>query len=98
MFENAGGKIKKSAMVFFWLGVIGCIVLAFVAWDNWWIDTFPIILCFIAAVVICYVESLIIYGFGQLVEDTQQIREAAGKEKVVVAKQMSKSEDVLPDL
>ena len=69
MFDNIGGKIKTVAQVITWLGIIVSIIAFFVlsTFDN------AIGLAFVVLIVGClasWLSSLTLYGFGQLIQNT----------------------------
>ncbi len=88
MFENIGKKIRTVAVVFFVLGFIGAI-LASVATAvsivyffsvsnmplNFLIPTIVSVIVFIVGVVLAWLGNLCLYGFGQLISDTTEIKE-----------------------
>ncbi len=74
LFENAGGKIKGLAWVSFWSGVavsiIFCVILFAIDLTLSWIG----ILIIICGPLISLILSLFTYGFGEIVENTTEIR------------------------
>lgn len=80
MFENIGGKIKKFAQIMCWIGM-GASALAGVLLlfgPAWWLGI-------IIAVVGCFVSwigSFLLFGFGQLIEDTSAIRRTLSNDGV----------------
>ncbi|MBR5473728.1 MAG: hypothetical protein IKU82_07055 [Clostridia bacterium] len=73
MDSNVGEKIKNSAIIYRWIGIAFFIITG-------------VILLFTGAVFVAIVEvftgigivmlsSLVLYGFGQLIENTQVLRE-----------------------
>ena len=82
MYDNIGGKIKGLAK---WGCIIGSIIMAisgivFMTQDE---DFIPAgILLLILGPVICWINSWILYGFGELIEKTSNIERAmSGNEK-----------------
>lgn len=78
MFENIGGKIKKLAKVWLWLGSIGLFVLAMIMFisssdeygaEEDFYSTLGYIFLF-GGPICTYMNSLLIYGFGQLIENS----------------------------
>ncbi|MBQ7277590.1 MAG: hypothetical protein IJR17_00070 [Clostridia bacterium] len=70
MFEDCGEKIKKIAVVCFVLSLIASIGLAIFLGDeenSFWIGA----LVFVAGCVVSYIESLLLYGFGCIVENNE---------------------------
>ena len=75
MFDNIGAKIKMLAMVVCWIEIIGSIIAGIVVIAN----GYDLVLLgagiMLAGTLISWVGSFFIYGFGQLVDDTQKLRE-----------------------
>ena len=74
MYANIGGKIKTLASVLCWAGIIisclfGLITLAFGG-------------IFIAAIgsLMSWISSFVLYGFGQIIENTDKLVTAAKSE------------------
>ena len=80
MFDNIGSKIKTVAATIAWLGIIGSIIIGSVmikeandsyypsvmgAWGGW--------LVMIVGSLSSWVSSFTLYGFGQLIENTDII-------------------------
>ena len=72
MFDNIGGKIKELVKLSFGAGVIICCIYGLVSIKYDGVGTG--LLYIIGGSLICWISSFIIYGFGQLVEDTQALR------------------------
>ena len=73
MFDNIGGKIKTLAKVVCWIGIIACIITGIVLMAT---DDDLILVGILTAVVgslLSWVSSFILYGFGQLVENSDTI-------------------------
>lgn len=69
MFKNIGGKIKTLAEILAMLGMIGSIILGIIelmAGENVLIG----FLIFIIGSIASWLSSCFIYGFGQLIENT----------------------------
>lgn len=86
MFENVGEKLKKFAKILFVLAVIGDIICAFIFGietdyyrDGVLNDMFWIFL--LIGPIVSYLQSMILYGFGELVEKTTKTKQLM--EKVV---------------
>lgn len=73
MFENVGRKIKGLAWTIFWLATIICCVIGIIKLCANRNSVGWIIL--ILGPVACWLAVLLLYGFGQLIEDTHAIRE-----------------------
>ena len=93
MFENAGGKIRKIAIVNFWIVVVVSVILAFVlgfeeeyqeyhiyyyGYGGYTTTEFYAEYFFgflIGVPLVMYIETLFLVAFGNLVENTQIIKE-----------------------
>lgn len=72
MYDNVGGKIKGIAQLVTWLGIIASII-GFIALAG---DEDTIVLAFVVLIIGCigsWLSSLTIYGFGQLIENSDII-------------------------
>lgn len=67
MFDNIGGKIKGFAKVVAWLGIILSVIIGFLS-----IETGGILIIIIGSVS-SWVGSFVLYGFGQLVENSDKL-------------------------
>ncbi len=66
MFNNPGEKIKKLAVISFVCGIIISVILAFALGE-----TFPIIIAILlGGPLTAYISSLLLYGFGTLIVNT----------------------------
>ena len=77
MFENPGTKIKKISIVLFWLSIIVIAILGFfgmVSMNNGY-DMLRALGLLIFGPIICYISTLYIVAFGELVENTAAIKE-----------------------
>lgn len=91
MFNNPGQKLKTVAYVLFWLGIIGSIILAFtfgfveerisihLSYTETVFKASYFFGFLIGGILLTYIESLCLYGFGELIENT------ISKEKPVVS-------------
>ena len=73
MFDNIGGKIKTLAMVVTWVGIIASVLSSFIFLV---IDDDMFIIGGVVAVfgsLLSWASSLVLYGFGQLIENTDII-------------------------
>ena len=90
MFENAGQKIKKIAIITFWITVVASVILAFaLGWEKeyhsyyyysggYYTTEFNAEYFFgflIGVPLVMYIETLFLVAFGNLVENTQTIKE-----------------------
>ena len=87
MFNHPGKKIMLFAKILFWIQGIASTVLPFVGLVMF-LDSEPELIEFIGVFFLCivgvaiawvlaWVTSIFIYGFGQLIDDTEVSREAA---------------------
>ena len=73
MFDNIGGKIKTLAKVVCWIGIIACIItgIVLIAMDE---DSILVgILTAVVGPLLSWVSSFVLYGFGQLVENSDTL-------------------------
>ncbi|MBQ2760207.1 MAG: hypothetical protein IJE93_10605 [Clostridia bacterium] len=79
MYNNIGKKIKGLAKIVVYAGisvcVIGGIATIFILSDNYYTKDFAFIGLIIALVgsLLCWLSGFFIYGFGELVDQTQEI-------------------------
>ncbi len=77
MFDNIGEKIKVLAKVLFWIGVLGSFVLAFYylymfsGYGGAAIIIFAVTA--FAGGLISWISTIFLYGFGQLVENSDKL-------------------------
>lgn len=103
MFTNPGHKLKIAAHVLFWIGIVGSIVLAvmfgiveeqisvYLSYTETVFRAGYFFGFLIGGILLTYLESLCLYGFGELIENTTQ------KEKPVVS-MLQDIESNLPNL
>lgn len=95
MFEDAGSKIKKIAIVLFWIAVVASVILAFVfGWSEHYSSYSyraykefepALFFSFLIGGPLCsYISTLFLVAFGDLVENTQRIKEL--NEKIATEK------------
>ena len=82
MFENPGGKIKRVAVIFFWLSVVGYLMLAFkFGWVEQWDLRRGVYkefqpLYFFGILILgsgfSYISALFMLGFGESVENIKE--------------------------
>lgn len=73
MFDNIGGKIKGLAMMFCWIGILSCIFvgIAIILIDE---NLVPVgLIVALAGSFFSWTGSFLLYGFGQLVENSDII-------------------------
>ena len=90
MFDNIGHKIQKLAKVLCWIGIIFWVIkgIALISTlsmthkltgsyvtSSSAADVLVSAVTIIAGVLLSWIGSFLLYGFGQLVEDTHAIRE-----------------------
>ena len=84
MFDNIGGKIKGLAKIICWIGIIACVItgIALISdaskGDRYYRYTdggevFAGILVMILGSVLSWVGSFVLYGFGELVENSAKL-------------------------
>ena len=79
MFNNVGGKIKKIAKIFCWLGIIGSIIGGISMFESFYeLSVLYGFLVMIVGSIISWLNSLLFYAFGELVEDIRAIRNKEG--------------------
>ena len=71
MFDNPGGKIKTAAVVMFVISTIGSIVGGIVLLSNKAAAIGVVVM--LLGPVISWLSGLFVYGFGQLIENTDEI-------------------------
>jgi len=81
MFNNIGGKIKTLAKVICWFGIIASVILGIImitARSGYRSDPyFQVvygILIIVVGCLISWIGSFFTYGFGQLIENSDYIR------------------------
>ena len=73
MFDNIGGKIKSLAQVVCWIGIVCSVlygIILIVADEDLAFLGFVVM---IIGPLVSWVSSFTLYGFGQLVENTDQL-------------------------
>ena len=80
MFDNIGGKIQGLAKVICWIGIIASVIAGIVmiydATSRYYTDTELVWLGIAVAIVgslLSWVGSFVLYGFGELVENSDEI-------------------------
>ena len=77
LFSNTGGKIKTVAKIVFILGTIVSIVLGIIlGFESDWEfeESWLALTIIIAGPIVYYINALLIYGFGCIVDATENIR------------------------
>lgn len=79
MFTNIGGKIKTLATVICWLGIIASIIAGLISFSSVVHTGDEVIiiglLIMAAGSLLSWLGSMTLYGFGQLIERTEEIAE-----------------------
>lgn len=69
LFDDPGKKIQKMAQIFFWVEVIACVILAFcLGWEDKEFRAGIFFGFLIGGPLASYCSSLLMYGFGELVD------------------------------
>ena len=82
MFDDIGGKIKGLAVILCVLGIILSVILGIVCWtlptgyrySNPMAGFWPGLAVIVGGCLGSWIGSFFMYGFGQLIEDTQESR------------------------
>ena len=91
MFSNIGGKIKTLAKVLCWIGivasVIGGITFDFIYISTTKMDGLNFVIGIVAGLLIAmlgalisWVGSFVLYGFGQLVDNSDTLVQTSNKQ------------------
>ena len=72
MFENIGGKIKGFAQAWCWIILIGSVIAWIILLSDWGADEWLPWIVLLSGLAIVP-SALVIYGFGQLVEDAHDL-------------------------
>jgi len=78
MFNNIGNKIKTYAEIVSWIGIIACIIIGVISIISGIASATigPIIVGLLVALIgclTCWISAFVLYGFGQLVENSDII-------------------------
>lgn len=74
MFDNIGGKIKGVAATVTWIGIVLSCVIGFVQMSIHEKLVLSGLLTAALGSLFSWLGSLTLYGFGQLIENTDEIR------------------------
>ena len=90
MFDNIGKKIKILAYVLTWVGIIASVITGIAMMNSFdsTVRTIGLIVLIVGSV-LSWASSFIIYGFGQLIENTDII---AGRNKSSDSKNVSSNQ------
>ncbi len=73
MFDNIGGKIKTLAEVVTWIGIIASVISGIAIMSIGEEMIFVGLMVMIFGALISWVSSFVLYGFGQLVENSDKL-------------------------
>lgn len=75
MFEEPGHKLKTVAKILCWLGIIGTVIAAVTLGKDRYgdLDLLSFALILVIGCVTSYISSLVLYGFGEMIENTSGI-------------------------
>ena len=90
MFDNIGKKIKILAYVLTWVGIIASVITGIAMMNSFEsiVKTIGLIVLIVGSL-LSWASSFIIYGFGQLIENTDII---AGRNKSSDSKNVSSNQ------
>lgn len=77
MFDNVGEKIKGMARFVFIAGIVASAIGAIVLWANnnsYTPTVLSGILVLVSGTISSWITAILVYGFGELIESTQDIR------------------------
>jgi hypothetical protein len=89
MFDNIGEKIKKLAVVLTVLGIIGSIIFAIILWANELIGAG--FLALFVGILSSWVGSFLLYGFGELIDNTKEMSNNTKIQTIVLLKEASEN-------
>ena len=89
MFSNVGSKLKVFAKITAWIGIVICVIYGFVMLVS--MEGMALIGLLIMTVgsLVAWISSLVLYGFGELVENSSII---ANKKNTSFPKMSAKDE------
>lgn len=100
MFDNIGGKIKSAATALAILGIIGSIIVGSIiiaeANDSYYpsaTETLSGWLVIIVGSLSSWVSSFTLYGFGQLIENTDAICSEMKSIRYITSKHITNASD-----
>ena len=73
MFNNVGAKLKATAKVIVWIGITVCIISGFVMLVSAEDAVLIGLLIMTVGSLLSWISSLLLYGFGELIENSQII-------------------------
>ena len=77
IFENVGAKIKSLAKTFLWIKFIVCLMVVLYCLSVSHTDSFGMLagVIFFGGLLVSWVSSLLLYGLGELIENSTRIAE-----------------------
>ncbi len=87
MFQNVGQKIKTLAQVLTWLGIVASVFggIVLIVDGGWELQSGLLVM--VGGALLSWLGSLTLYGFGQLIENTE----------ILVRRSRDGEEDTNPD-
>ena len=73
MFSNIGKKIKELAQVFCWIGIIASLISGIVVISIDDDHALAGIMIIVIGALLSWISSFTLYGFGELIDQTQEI-------------------------
>lgn len=78
MFDNIGGKIKGLASILTWIGIVASVIIGIIFIADG--DGGGILIMILGSLT-SWLSSLLLYGFGELIENTSTIAQNTSKGK-----------------
>ena len=98
MFNNIGSKLKTAAQVFAWLGIIASALFGLIVMFANGDTPVPGLLIIVIGCLGSWISSLGMYGFGQLIENTDELVAQLKKVKEPQKTQIEDIETNLPQI
>ena len=94
MFENIGEKIKSVAEIACWIGIIafGIVGLNVMFSESFFAGLITIAIGFLVS----WISAFTLYGFGQLIDDTSEIKKMLASEYKIAPKTTTTTTTALP--
>ena len=93
MFDNIGDKIKTLAKVVCWIGIIACIITGIVLMATDEDLVLAGILTAVLGSILSWVSSFVLYGFGQLVENSDIIAKQSARNNEKHSKKVQQQQE-----
>ena len=93
MYHNIGSKIKKLAVVLFWIGLVVSVIAGLVAFSESGIVG---VITLITGCLLSWISNFFTYGFGELVENSGRQADLMAKlydEQQKLTKQLSQEQE-----